>query len=397
MRVLGFILLTLPALTTGCASPGLGTLPGIGQLTGSGATARRHVLDLQPGPLAEPRFDQAAVAPALPPAGPIEPAEPRHGILNGRTGVSESPETAAIVVGRGPEQARVPDGVSELVEIDAPSPEPNAEPTPADPVAPVVPAPVRLPEPELLSAQALLGSPVRLPDGSVAGRLKDLLITSGADGGQITGVILDPAPGAEGVAKFVEVSAIDWASDGDGLWLNLAPSALAKVDLRDLISGEGIQTIEGLITEFDLDASSPEGALVLKVRDDKNILHRVHVAAPSLVQEQLPGSIQDKKAKVEGVLTRDERGKVVVATALELDDTRVQVRGPEGDIDWVGIATHLMRGRELLQSSVFGNTAEVSRWLVNRETKRIESIWVVEDGRERELTWGEMIAGKDRP
>lgn len=250
--------------------------------------------------------------------------------------------------------------------------------------------------PRLQRGAALLGAPVEDSGGVRVGAVEDVLIEPAT--GEVVAVLaaLRLADGRR-EATVLEYAAVDWpASESEGarVVLDCALDELSRdLGYAGLFDGQEVSDVKGEVTEVVDRPASARSALILKVHDQDNLLHRVLVEPARLVRRRSslvePGSAMT----AEGVLTRDDSGKLLVASAIGRDGERLELRDSSGAILWGALTQGFLSARSLPEQPLVaadGSPAPITGWLLDRTRGVAEYACVEVDGVERALPWAEL-------
>ena len=248
----------------------------------------------------------------------------------------------------------------------------------------------------LQRGEALIGAPVADERRKPMGTIADFLIEPVT--GEVVGVAvsLRPAGSSRGEA-ILEYGSIDWTAGAhaapvpnfDGRAGDLAPDRAAY---SELFGGRATSSVTGVIAD-DGHARAGAGApLILKIRDDENLLLRVLVDPGHLVARCLSLS-PGQSVKAEGVLTRDATGKLLVASSLEQDGAKLVFRDASGAILWDALAERFQTARALRGGSVLaadGSPLSITGWVLDLALGQVRYLVVRGDGVDRVVGWNEV-------
>ncbi len=247
-----------------------------------------------------------------------------------------------------------------------------------------------LPEeaPRFLESERILGAPVHDRENKPIGKIEDVLLDE-ASGRAVAILALFTAP--EQADEPPEVR--DYASlevTGQGLLRFAGPAASPVASYSELFDGQEVASVQGEIQETEALGSGLARALVLKVRDEENLLHRVLVEVSQLVLRKLPDLKVGEAVRFEGVETRDEKGKLWIASALAQKELALQLRDPSGRILWTNL---LQSARALLSLPVLtvdGATVPIRGWVLDRKSGAVSHLRLEIELEEHALPWSEV-------
>ncbi len=248
--------------------------------------------------------------------------------------------------------------------------------------------------PPFLRSEALLGIEVTDPDGVSVGAVSDLLLDP--DSGNVVGVaaILHQPDGVERpiVAAY---GALTWAARGNStttLILTFTPDHL--VQRASLFAGQDLTKVAGEVTAIEFLDDEAGHAIVLKLHDQENLLHRVLLEPALLIRQLLPAVEVGQLLTAEGVLTRDASGKLLVASALSRGGETLNLRDPSGELRWSALTERSIPGDSLKGRTIItadGSTLEIRGWLLDRASGAAAFVRLDVDGVERALPWAELL------
>jgi len=275
------------------------------------------------------------------------------------------------------------------------------EPAPAAPERPAVaehpeaaPRPPDVVPPRLVRGERLLASVIETPDGAPRGTVDDLLIAP--SGREIAGVLVArPDAGDEGGRSILPFAALDWTSMGSGTAVVvLAPEpeegSVQSGDYTDLFDARSVSSITGEIVELESQDPPVGHSLVLKVRDEGNLLHRILVEPANLVVRCLTTLSTGRTVAAQGMLTRDTTGKLLIASKVTQDGTTLTLRNPSGAIRWEAIARLFQSARGIPGTAVVtedGVSFRVNGWILDVDAGAAAYLCIDVDGVDRVLPW----------
>lgn len=289
--------------------------------------------------------------------------------------------------------AEVPQEVPDALPPGAGAAPPVA---PQEAPAPAGPAPdPALPAPRFVRGAALLDAPVEDEEGRCAGRLLDVLVEPGS--GRVVAVLLELEPTPLSGRPASEGA---WLRllDPDRLLCSLADGALrlslfGPVAAPPVAAGGGQEEarVAGQVTEV---LPGTSGELIVKLRDESNLVHRVLVEPACLVRDELNRIAAAGPVEAHGVLTRDSSGKLLVASTVGNPGAEpLTLRGPGGGLLWRGLARGLRSGRGVLQSGVTASDGvrfDVRDWLLDSGNLAASHVLLRVGGDERVLPWAAL-------
>lgn len=253
------------------------------------------------------------------------------------------------------------------------------------------------PEPARLQAgESLLGVAVEDADGLWVGTIEDVLFEPST--GKIFGLVASIAlPEGRTLTRILEYASVAWTSEGPVFALGCPRSELARSDDHaGVFYGQGSSVVAGEITDIESLHARATRAVILKIRDQGNILHRVLVEPAELVARTFAPLNLGQNVQAEGVLTRDSTGKLLVASVLAQDGKRLSLRDSSGAIAWETLLRDLPSAREVddrIIRSKDGSSLNVRGLVLDRVLGAIVSVHVVVEGVERVLPWAEVERG----
>jgi hypothetical protein len=228
-----------------------------------------------------------------------------------------------------------------------------------------------------LSDQQLLDVEVFALDDAPIGKLVDLIVDP--RGGDVLGAVLLRDSGER------EFLSSELTSGGDKLVVGA--SGTAAPNLAELFAAEDPEVIEGELISSQREVLSTEGSALLKVRDAENLLHRIRVSAPDLVQYRLPALQTHVSVRAKAVATRDPEGKVLIASALTVGDQTVELRDGTGKLLWEQLAAPMLGVRSLIGISVEHEALSytIAGFVFAPAERRITHIVLTREGQRQEV------------
>jgi hypothetical protein len=252
-----------------------------------------------------------------------------------------------------------------------------------------------VPAPRFVRGTALLDAPVEDQEGRCVGRLLDVLVEPGS--GRVVAVLLE-----------LEPTPLSGRSASEGAWLCLLDPDRLLCTLEDgalrlalfgpvaappVVAGGGQEEARavGQVTEIVLGSS---GELIVKLRDESNLVHRLLVEPACLVRGELDRIAAAGPVEARGVLTRDSSGKLLVASTVGNPGAEpLALRGPGGGLLWRGLARGLRSGRSVLQSGVIASDGvrfDVGDWLLDSGSLAASHVLLRAGAAERVLPWAAL-------
>jgi len=171
------------------------------------------------------------------------------------------------------------------------------------------------------------------------------------------------------------------------------------LDYSEAFDGQIGSVVTGDITEVEIPDVGTQQAAILMLHDSDNLLHRVLVEPADLVARILSGFDVGESMTAEGVLTRDDGGKLLVASVVTSDQTRLELRNAEGAIDWDALAARFQSARRLTSMtarSADGADLRIAGWFLDVEHGVVPFVCLEVDGVERALPWSDWKPGRER-
>ena len=278
---------------------------------------------------------------------------------------------------------------------DPADPEPAAAATTAEASAVTAkePAP-KAAAPRLFEDAAILDATVTDLESASYGRVQDLLLDPST--GTIAGVLVARNVSAKTSTKAVlHFRSLRWSSDdANALAISFRnspkESLLSSADYADLLESYGLTQVSGDIVEKARVATSASKSLILKVRDEGNLLHRVLIEPANLVTSYADGWKRGRMIQVKGVMTRDSVGKLLVASSVTQNGEVLSLRNSKGEILWDDLVQPFRSARGLNGLSiqtVDGTSHPITGWIINVQLARVSYLVLDVDGTPRALPW----------
>jgi len=249
----------------------------------------------------------------------------------------------------------------------------------------------------LLRGEWLLNAAVDDPVGGRRGTVHDVLLDAAT--GRVLGLLL-AFPGDEDAPRLVDYGDLGWPAPDAAFVLSLSTGAGEGLhdglDPAAVFDGKDTAVVEGEIVQVQSEGPAPSCPAIFKVHDSENLLHRVLVGAAGFVERALPGLKVGEPVKVEGILTRDTKGKLWIASAIVQGEQSLRLRDPRGSLTLVDLTRGLLSVRDLSAVSIRtsdARTLPVDGWVLDREAGCASFVSVGVDGVERAVAWGELERG----
>lgn len=183
-------------------------------------------------------------------------------------------------------------------------------------------------------------------DGREVGRVADVLLDRD---GRMLGCVVAASGATQ--TPFVDRAWCRFEVSSRGLALRLGLESRATFAASASTGGGEASVIEGIVTEVD-PAESIAGANIFKLHDEDNLVHRFHVEPSSLIEARFDGPLVGRRLAVEGILTRDRKGKLWIARELVSSAESVRLRDPEMNIVWDELTSHFDSVRRMIGAPV---------------------------------------------
>lgn len=151
--------------------------------------------------------------------------------------------------------------------------------------------------------------------------------------------------------------------------------------------------VSGEVTQLETRRGGAGEALFVRLRDEKNLLHRVLVQPAFLLAASTAGLRVGVEASAEGVLTRDETAKLLVANRVEWGGSELRLRDDSGAVAWSELAVPFRSGAALARRTIEfadGSESTSDGWWFDRERGAIEFLRVEVDGELRAVPWSRL-------
>lgn len=232
--------------------------------------------------------------------------------------------------------------------------------------------------------------------GAPCGALLDLVLEQAT--GEVIGVVVELHGQDAGARRvIVDYGALAWRANGARLVAVLGDAGgapyLEDVDFTELSDGGGVASVSGHITELQAVVGGAYSALVMKVRDGGNLLHRVLVEPANLVTRSLTRLTPGQPVGVEGFLTRDAKGKLLIAKTVSQDGVTLTLRDPSGAVLCDDLARRFRSARSIADielTAADGERVPLDGWILDRSGGVVACLRVEIDGQLRALPWGDI-------
>ena len=280
-------------------------------------------------------------------------------------------------------------------QVDSAEPDPDVQAAAAEASSGTTtePAPVEI-APRLFGDEAILDATVTDTESASYGRVQDLLLDPNT--GAIVGVLVARTVSTDTSTKAVlHFRSLRWSSD-DANALAIAfrnspkESFLSSAYYSDLLESYGLAEASGDIVEKSWVEARATKSLILKVRDDGNLLHRVLIEPANLVTNYADGWKRGRMIQVKGVLTRDSVGKLLVASSVTQNGEVLNLRSSKGEILWDDLVKPFRSARGLSELSIQtydGTSHPIVGWIANVQLAGISYLCLDVDGTVRALPW----------
>jgi hypothetical protein len=141
-----------------------------------------------------------------------------------------------------------------------------------------------------------------------------------------------------------------------------------------------------------------KSAAILKVHDPENLLHRVLLEPASLIGDPLARIVPGQSVEVEGALTRDDAGKLLIASVLVRDEETLALRDSAGAIRVDALAEpyqSALRLTDLTLITTDGDVFGITGWILDRARGTAVHVCVDVDGTERAVAWEDLERSTD--
>lgn len=250
--------------------------------------------------------------------------------------------------------------------------------------------------PRLARTSALFGAPIDDVEGQHVGSLRDLLIEPST--GRLVGMLIAlDAEGEDPVVRVLDFNTLTFGFDESAtprLMLDCSAAELESgSEYSKLFDGRESSSVSGEVQASDSIQALDNGALVIKLRDSENLLHRVLLEPGYLAvgsdDPLKPGS----KFTAVGVMTRDGSGKLLVAKSVDRGGSKLELRDEQGVVLWDELQQKFRSGRALAeQPIVSSDSASIAQngLLVDWERAVVVYFSVMVDDEERALPWNSV-------
>jgi len=275
-----------------------------------------------------------------------------------------------------------------LAACQSPPPARPYRPSPEEVEAPPEPAPPPAPTPRLQPSAQILGLPVN-DEEKIQGSIGDLLIDPAS--GALVAVVLLPVGGEPEEVRIVRPASLAWSPATRGAQLVPPPSGSRRTlpPTRDLFDGHTPTTLQGEIKSLERIGF---GQLEVRLASEDKLVHRVRVEAEPLVVRRATKLILGENVRFQAVETRDERGKLWIATSLLQGDVALTLRDAQGRLMWKDLGC--LPSRSLLGRTVKtadGIDATTCDWEVDWAAGTIAELVLSIDSARYRLSWSDLV------
>jgi hypothetical protein len=243
----------------------------------------------------------------------------------------------------------------------------------------------------VLSSASVLGQAVTVPERAGTGLLDDLLIDTAS--GTVVAAQVRGSADTPGVG-LIELAALERGPAGKALVVQRADQEFLRVpDYSDLFEGRSPVPLEGEIRAIDRVGG---GCSEVRLVDAGNLFHRVRIEAAALVMRRAPSLAVGQKVRFRGIETRDERGKLWIASEIDQEGTALVLRDASGALKWRGLGC--VSSRELVGSIVRtadDQEAVIVDWTLDWTAAALTGLVIELGGTRHELTWAELVRADD--
>ncbi len=241
--------------------------------------------------------------------------------------------------------------------------------------------------PRYQADRRLLGTALLGEEDQPIGTVEDVLVEEATGQAQVIFV----RPEKPGEIRVYSWSALVFEPEGS-LRLCASPSdeGVSGAAYRELFEGQKPSSVQGVLQEKEELGTGLARSLVLKLRDDQNLLHRVLIEPALLVEKRLPVLEAGLRLRFEGLETRDGTGKLWVASAFGTDGPLLELRDASGRIRWSNLA---QSARALLGTSIHtadGAAVPVGGWFLDRTSGVLSHLRVEIEADLHALPWTEV-------
>lgn len=243
----------------------------------------------------------------------------------------------------------------------------------------------------VLHSDRVLGHAVTVPDRAGVGEIDDLLIDTAS--GTVVAATVRGGAGTPGTG-LVELAALKRGPEGTALEVQNADDQLLRMPkYEDLFEGKTPVPLEGEIRSIERVGG---GCSEVRLVDAQNLFHRVTIEAASLVMRRAPRLAVGQRVRFQAIETRDERGKLWIASQLDQDSGPLVLRDAEGRLQWRNLGC--IGSRQLVGSVV--HTADdregrIVDWSLDWGAAVLTGVLVELDGMRYELTWTDLVRADD--
>ncbi len=245
------------------------------------------------------------------------------------------------------------------------------------------------------------GARVRDRKGERVGTVADVRVDLAS--GAIVGVEI-AAPDA--APLLVPFDAFDWSRSDLGAGEVALRHAFAEVpgsapDVAWYAERERAR-LTGVVeepTNGTADDDAAKDALMVRLRDADNLVHRVLLRPAFLSPRLANGFATGTELRVEGVQARDETGKLLVAASATWNGSTLRLRGADGAVLWDELDAGYADADAWMERGLAradGGEHEVIGWRFDREDGRVVGVTISFDHAPLVVPWDEIAWSDDR-
>jgi hypothetical protein len=243
----------------------------------------------------------------------------------------------------------------------------------------------------------VVGIPIEDSTGTFAGVVRDVLLDTAT--GDVLGVVAARFGDEAGARTEVfEYEALQWALGDIGMSVAVADAADDRAEVLDggidydtVFDASELRSIRGVVTELR-PSEHERGSAILALRDAENRFHRVLVGAVEFASRMLVGLEVGESIQVDGILTRDNGGKLWIATAVTRGTQTVRLRDASGRVLWQELSGRFVSSRNVPTTirASDGVTIPVHGWMLDIDAGSTAWLCIVVDGTLRLLPWDDV-------
>jgi PRC-barrel domain protein len=251
--------------------------------------------------------------------------------------------------------------------------------------------------PRLLRSTDLFGASVVDADEARLGELTDLLVEPAT--GRLVGVVIEMAaePG-DSEPRLFGYDFASWGADESGAprltiaasRAELAAELETDAGYAGLFDGQDALRVTGEVRTIEPAEGAGSGAVIVKLHDEENLLHRVLLEPAYLVIGPDAPLVEGGTLSAAGVVTRDTTGKLLVAKSMQLGDGDIELRDETGAVRWDALRERFRSTRALAeQQLVAADDTELksTTLFVDWDRGVIEFVGLDVDGIEHAMPW----------